>query len=60
MLKILKPVEFSRVKREVMVLMMLQGGPNIVELIDVVKDPQSPDNVTLVFEYINTGSQNAY
>lgn len=40
-----------QIKREVMVLQNLSGGPNIVELLDVVRHPESK-TPSLVFEYI--------
>lgn len=39
--KILKPVKKKKIRREIKILQNLKGGPNIIELIDVVKDPQS-------------------
>ncbi|KAK7057121.1 kinase-like domain-containing protein [Favolaschia claudopus] len=38
-LKILKPVAAKKVKREIKVLRNLTGGPNIIPLLDVVRDP---------------------
>ncbi|KAJ5072720.1 casein kinase ii subunit alpha [Anaeramoeba ignava] len=37
-IKALKPVRKNKMKREVKVLENLRGGPNIVELIDIVRD----------------------
>lgn len=39
--KILKPVKKKKIKREIKILQNLKGGPNIIQLLDVVKDPQS-------------------
>ena len=39
--KILKPVKKKKIRREIKILKNLKGGPNIIELIDVVRDPQS-------------------
>jgi casein kinase II subunit alpha len=37
----LKPVKKRKIKREIKILQILKGGPNIVELMDVVRDPAS-------------------
>ncbi|KAI8887292.1 Pkinase-domain-containing protein [Backusella circina FSU 941] len=50
--KVLKPVKKKKIKREIKILQNLKGGPNIVELLDVVRDPQSR-TPSLIFEYIN-------
>jgi casein kinase II subunit alpha len=50
--KILKPVKKKKIKREIKILQNLAGGPNIIQLKDVVRDPQSK-TPSLVFEYIN-------
>lgn len=39
--KMLKPVKKKKIRREVKILQNLCGGPNIIKLLDVVKDPQS-------------------
>lgn len=39
--KVLKPVKKKKIKREVKILQNLKGGPNIIQLLDVVKDIQS-------------------
>merc|ERR1712136_568856 len=49
---ILKPVKKKKIKREIRILQNLCGGPNIVKLLDVVRDPQSK-TPSLIFEYIN-------
>lgn len=51
-IKILKPVKKKKIKREIRILQNLCGGPNIVQLLDVVRDPQSK-TPSLIFEYIN-------
>ncbi|RHZ33186.1 hypothetical protein DYB26_007393, partial [Aphanomyces astaci] len=51
-IKILKPVKKKKIKREIKILQNLSGGTNIVQLLDVVRDPQSK-TPSLVFEYIN-------
>ncbi|XP_048405666.1 casein kinase II subunit alpha isoform X2 [Stegostoma tigrinum] len=37
--KILKPVKKKKIKREIKILENLRGGPNIITLVDIVKDP---------------------
>jgi casein kinase II subunit alpha len=51
-IKILKPVKKSKIKREIKILQNLQGGPNIIKLIDIVRDPSSK-TPSLIFEYVN-------
>ena len=50
--KVLKPVKKKKIKREIKILQNLSGGPNIVALLDVVRDPQSK-TPSLVFENVN-------
>ena len=50
--KILKPVKKKKIKREIKILQNLCGGPNIITLLDVVRDPQSK-TPSLVFEHVN-------
>lgn len=35
----IKPVKKKKIKREIKILENLRGGPNIISLIDIVKDP---------------------
>ncbi|KAL6894140.1 hypothetical protein ACP4OV_008238 [Aristida adscensionis] len=51
-IKILKPVKKKKIKREIKILQNLYGGPNIVKLLDVVRDDESK-TPSLIFEYIN-------
>lgn len=51
-IKVLKPVKKKKIKREIKILQNLSGGPNIVALLDVVRDSQSK-TPSLVFEYVN-------
>jgi len=51
-IKILKPVKKKKIKREIKILQNVCGGPNIIKLLDVVRDPQSK-TPSLVFEYID-------
>ena len=50
--KILKPVKKKKIKREIKILQNLAGGPNIINLLDVVRDPVSR-TPSLIFEHIN-------
>jgi casein kinase II subunit alpha len=43
-IKVLKPVKKKKIKREIKILQNLTGGPNIIGLLDVVRDPE-------VYEY---------
>jgi casein kinase II subunit alpha len=51
-IKVLKPVKKKKIKREIKILQNLSGGPNVVALLDVVRDPQSK-TPSLIFEYVN-------
>ena len=48
----LKPVKKKKIKREIKILQNLAGGPNIVALLDVVRDPSSKIP-SLITEYVN-------
>mmetsp|Transcript_1021 Transcript_1021/g.1589 ORF Transcript_1021/g.1589 Transcript_1021/m.1589 type:complete len:378 (+) Transcript_1021:192-1325(+) len=50
--KVLKPVRFKKIKREISILQNLCGGVNIIKLLDVVRDPQSK-TPSLVMEYVD-------
>jgi casein kinase II subunit alpha len=50
-IKVLKPVKKKKIKREIKILQNLVGGPNIVALLDVVRDPVSKFP-SLVTEYV--------
>jgi len=50
-IKVLKPVKKKKILREIKVLHNLQGGPNIVQLLDAVRDPQSK-TPSFIFEYV--------
>lgn len=43
---------FLQIKREIKILQNLCGGPNIVKLLDIVRDHQSK-TPSLIFEYVN-------
>jgi casein kinase II subunit alpha len=51
-IKILKPVKKKKIRREIKILQNLSNGPNIIQLLDVVRDPESK-TPSLVFEYVN-------
>ena len=51
-IKVLKPVKKKKIKREIKILQNLAGGPNIVALLDVVRDPLSKIP-SLVTEYVH-------
>lgn len=42
----------AQIKREIKILQNLCGGPNVIKLLDVVRDPQSK-TPSLIFEYVN-------
>ncbi|EPY30778.1 casein kinase II subunit alpha [Strigomonas culicis] len=51
-LKILKPVRYKKIKREISILRNLCGGPNVVRLLDLLKDERTGTPI-LVTEYVN-------
>src|SRR3989338_6699826 len=51
-IKILKPVKKKKIRREIKILQNLCGGPNIIRLLDVVRDPNSK-TPSLIFEFVN-------
>lgn len=48
----LKPVKKKKIKREIKILQNLAGGPNVVALLDVVRDPASKIP-SLITEYVH-------
>ncbi|KAG6724887.1 hypothetical protein I3842_02G004700 [Carya illinoinensis] len=52
-IKILKPVKKKKIKREIKILQNICGGPNIVKLLDIVRDQHSK-TPSLIFEYVNS------
>ncbi|KQK23008.1 casein kinase II subunit alpha-2 [Brachypodium distachyon] len=52
-IKILKPVKKKKIKREIKILQNLCGGPNIIKLLNIVRDQQSK-TPSLVFEYVDS------
>ena len=51
-IKVLKPIAKRKIKREIKILRNLSGGPNIVALLDVVRDPSSRCS-SLIMEYVD-------
>ena len=45
-IKVLKPVKKKKIKREIKILQNLAGGPNVIALLDVVRDPQVRPSLT--------------
>lgn len=59
-IKILKPVREKKIRREIKILRNLDGGTNIIRLLDVVRNPQTK-TPALIFEYVdNTPLKNFY
>ncbi|MBN3284508.1 CSK21 kinase, partial [Polyodon spathula] len=52
-----QPVKKKKIKREIKILENLRGGPNIINLLDIVKDPvdffSQSRTPALVFEHVN-------
>lgn len=51
-IKVLKPVKMKKIYREVKILQNLTGGPNVIGLLDLVRDEQSKIPA-LIFEHVN-------
>ncbi|KAJ1906745.1 Casein kinase II subunit alpha [Tieghemiomyces parasiticus] len=59
-IKVLKPVKKKKIRREIKILQNLRGGPNIIQLFDVVRDPESK-TPALISEYVdNTDFKTLY
>jgi len=50
-LKVLKPVKVEKIYREIKILQTLYGGPNIVNLCDILRDPISKTPV-FIYDYM--------
>lgn len=50
--KIMRPVKEQRLRREIKILNHVSGGPNIIRLLDVVRDPDTK-TPCFVFDYVN-------
>jgi serine/threonine protein kinase len=46
-IKVLKPVKSKKVKREIKILQNLASGPNIISLVDIVRDSEVPFQLLL-------------
>src|ERR1700733_6379274 len=51
-IKVLKPVPEKRVSREIKILQVLAGGPNIISLVGLVREPET-GSPCLVFELVD-------
>jgi hypothetical protein len=50
--KIMRPVKEQRLKREIKILRHVRGGPNIIGLVDLVRDPDTK-TPCFVFELVD-------
>jgi casein kinase II subunit alpha len=50
-IKVLKPVKTKKIKREIKILLTLCGGPNIIQLLDLVREPDMRTSA-FIFEYV--------
>lgn len=48
-IKALKPVKKKKIKREIKILQNLAGGINVINLLDVVRDPQVKDGLFCMY-----------
>lgn len=51
-IKALKPIKRKKIKREIKILQNLAGGPHIIQLYDIVREPSSKMSA-LIFEYVD-------
>lgn len=51
-IKVLKPVKSKKIKREIKILQNLKGGPNIIQLLDIVRDNEVIDEFFLIFFFV--------
>ena len=49
-IKVLKPVRIPKINREIAILQELKGGPNITQILDIVRDPDSL-SIALIMNY---------
>jgi casein kinase II subunit alpha len=59
-IKLLKPVRKQKIKREIRILQALTEGPNIIRLIDCVRDPKSRVPALIMEHVQNTDFRNLY
>lgn len=50
--KLLKPVRYAKIKREIRILQNIVGGPNIIKLLDICMDKVS-NTPSLIFEHFS-------
>jgi len=50
-IKVLKPVKAEKIYREIKILQTLYGGPNIIKLCDLIKEPKSK-TPCFIYEYM--------
>lgn len=55
-IKVLKPVKKAKIRWEIKILKTLKGGVNVINLLDVVRDP-STKTPALIMEFVDTGDQ---
>jgi len=53
-IKCLKPVRQRKIKREIKILQNLRGGPNVIQLLDTVRDPGSKTPSLVQYPHIRT------
>lgn len=53
-IKIFKPIKKVKIRREVKILTLLKGGPNIIQLQDVVRDGATK-TPAIITEYVDQG-----
>lgn len=51
-IKVLKPVRLKKIKREIKILQNLRDGPNIIQLLDLVIEPETR-TPSFIFELVN-------
>ncbi|PVU89970.1 hypothetical protein BB559_004838 [Furculomyces boomerangus] len=51
-IKVLKPVKKKKIKREIKIMQNLSGGPGVITLLDIVRDPQSK-TPAIISEFVN-------
>ncbi|PNW76047.1 hypothetical protein CHLRE_12g549800v5 [Chlamydomonas reinhardtii] len=51
-IKVMRPVKEHRLRREVKILQHVSGGPNIVRLLDIVRDPDTK-TPSFVFDFVD-------
>ena len=49
-IKVLKPVRKRKIRREIKILNTLKGGPNIIDIVESVRDPvtKTPSLVIII------------